>query len=153
MEGRMQKLVLPVLFGLALCGVFAECLIYSTLDFSWEARNLDGSSSITWRTGIVLLLLIAAAHGISFWTFRHRIALRVFLWLALCAAIATCLLYSIYSFSWELQESDGTFLLTWRTDGVILLLLSITQGLSFLVFRLFRLRSVRRHNTVTESSI
>jgi len=125
---------------LVLCAVFAECLIYSTLDVSWEARNLDGSVSITWRSGIVLLLLIGAAQWISVWTFRRRIALRVFLGLALCAAITTCLLYSIYSFSWELQGSDGTFLLTWRTDGVILLLLSITQGLSFLAFRLIRLR-------------
>jgi hypothetical protein len=100
----------------------------------------------------LLLLLMAAAQWISFWTFRRRIALRVFLGLALCAAIATCLLYSIYSFSWELQESDGTFLLTWRSDGVILLLLSITQGLSFLAFRLIRLRSGRRHNTMTEPS-
>jgi hypothetical protein len=142
----MQKLVLPVLFGLVLCAVFAACLIYSSLDFSWEARNLDGSSSITWRSGIVLLLLITASQWISFWTFRRGIALRVFLGLALCAAIATYLLYSIYSFSWELQESDGTFLLTWRTDGVILLLLSITQGLSFLTFCLIRLRSRRRGN-------
>jgi len=145
----MQKSALPVLFGLVLCTVFAECLIYSSLCFVWEADNLDGSSSITWRSGIVLLLLVATTQWISRWIFRHRIALRVLLGLAIGVAIETWLLCSSYSFCWEARNSDGTFLLTWRSDLVIFLLLSTTQGLSFLAFSAARLPGRKRISTTS----
>jgi len=129
---------------LGLCTIYAGCMIYSSLALPWEGQNLDGSISITWRSGIALLLLIAVAEWISFWTFRHNIALKVFVGLALCVVIATLILYSKLSFLWEPKDPEGTFPLTWRSDVVILLLLSATQGLSFLAFRLMRLRGRKR---------
>lgn len=140
----MLKTVLKVLFGFALCTVFAGCLIYSSLGLPWEARNLDGSISITWRSDVALPLAIAAGQWVSFWTFRRRIALRIFLGLVLCFGVATLILYSSFSFSWEPKDPEGMFPLTWRSDAIILLLLSITQGLSFLVFRLAKPRN-REH--------
>jgi drug/metabolite transporter (DMT)-like permease len=119
-------------------------MIYSSFGLPWGAQNLDGSTSITWRSGVALLLLIAVAQWISFWTFRRRIALKLFLGMVLCVGIATLILYSSYSFSWEPKDPEGTFPLTWRSDVVILLLLSVTQGLSFLAFRLTRLRGRKR---------
>ena len=140
----MLKTALKILFGLGLCPIFVGCMIYSSLGLPWEGQNLDGSISITWRSGIALLLLIAVAEWISFWTFRHNIALKVFVGLALCVVIATLILYSKLSFLWEPKDPEGTFPLTWRSDVVILLLLSATQGLSFLAFRLMRLRGRKR---------
>ena len=140
----MLKTALKILFGFGLCPIFAGCMIYSSLGLPWEAQNLDGSTSITWRSGVALLLLITVALWISFWAFHHRIALRVFLGLVLCVGIATLILYSSFSFSWEPKDPEGTFPLTWRSNVVILLLLSITQGFSFLAFRLTRLRGRKR---------
>jgi len=147
----MQKIALQVLFGLCLCTIFAGCMIYSSLGLPWEAQNLDGSISITWRSGVVLLLLIGVVQWISLLTFRRRIALQVFLGLVLFVAIATLILSSSFSFSWEPQGPEGTFSLTWRSDVVILLFLSVTQGLSFTAFHLIRLRSQRRHSLTTST--
>jgi hypothetical protein len=146
-----HRIALRVLFGLALCTAIIYLLIYSGLPTIWEGENLDGSISITWRSGIVLLLLIAVAQWTSFWTFRRRIALQVLVGMALCISTAVLLDYSSLAYSWESHNSDGTFPLTWRTNVVLLLLLSITQGLSFLGFRLIRLRTRRRHNLTTSA--
>jgi len=144
----MLKTVLKVLFGLGLCTMIAGCMIYSGLGLSWEAKNLDGSISITWRSGVALLFLTTVAQLISFWTFRRRVALKVFCGLALCVGIATTILCTSFSFSWEPKGPGGTFPLTWRSDVVILSLLSVTQGLSFLVFRLMT-RRARRSERLT----
>lgn len=46
----MLKTVLRVLFGLGLCTIISGCMIYSSLGLPWETQNLDGSTSITWRS-------------------------------------------------------------------------------------------------------
>lgn len=148
----MLKTALNILFGLGLCAIFAGCMIYSSLGLPGEAQNLDGSTSITWRSGVALLLLIAVAQWISFWTFRRRIALEVFLGLVLCVGIATLILYSSFSFSWEPKGPEGTFPLTWRSDVVVLLLVSVTQGLSFLAFHVMRSHSRSQRSLTTRPS-
>jgi hypothetical protein len=114
-------------------------LIYSSLPSAWEGQNLDGSISITWRSGVVVLPLIAATQWISFLTFRRHMALQVHFGVALCVVIAACLFESSRAFDWESHNPDGTYSLTWRSDLVILFLASITQSISLLVLRLTRL--------------
>ena len=146
-----RRIALRVLFGLALCTAIIYLLIHSGLPSIWEGENLDGSISITWRSGIVLLLLIAPAQWTSFWTFRRRIAFQVLVGMALCIATAVLSDSSNLDYSWESHNSDGTYSLTWRTNVVLLLLLSMTQGLSFLAFHLIRVRARRRHNLATSA--
>jgi hypothetical protein len=139
----MQKTMFRVLLGLALCATLAGCLIYSSFSFAWEAQNLDGSASLTWRSRIVLLLLAGLTQSLSFWVFRRHLAIKVFVRLALFAAVSIWILNSRFAFRWEPWSPDGTFLLTWRSDVLILLILSLTQGLSFLSIRLISLRRRR----------
>jgi len=60
---------------LFLCAGVASGLIFYSHSFFWEARYPDGSSPITWRSDLVLLILLAATQGISFLVF-HRIRLK-----------------------------------------------------------------------------
>jgi flagellar basal body-associated protein FliL len=68
-----MKTILQVLFGLALCAVAGYVLIYySKVPLLWEHEELldPGVYSLTWRSGVVLVLLLAATQGISFLVFR-----------------------------------------------------------------------------------
>lgn len=68
-----MKTILQVLFGLALCAVAGYVLIYySKIPLLWEHEEpLDpGVYSLTWRSGVMLVLLMAATQGISFLVFR-----------------------------------------------------------------------------------
>jgi hypothetical protein len=69
-----MKTILQVLFGLALCAVAGYVLIYYTkVPLLWEQEErLDpGVYSLTWRSGVMLVLLLAATQGISFLVFRR----------------------------------------------------------------------------------
>src|SRR5271157_1515504 len=121
-----MKTVLRVLFGFAL-GV-AGIVVSLYLGFL-----LNGQPD--WRTGVVVLLLLATAQGISLLAFRRHIALQVLCGLVLFMAVAVSLIYSSHSFFWETRYPDGSNPITWRSDVVLLLLLAITQGISFLGFR------------------
>jgi hypothetical protein len=124
-----MKTVLQVLFGLAL-GVAA------IVTFFWLGLLVNGQPD--WRTGGVVLLLLAVTQGVSFFVFRRRIALQVLSGLALCTAVAVWLIYSSRSFFWETRYPDGSNPISWRSDLVLLLLLAITQGISFLAFHWYR---------------
>jgi hypothetical protein len=142
----MRRPVLTFLLGLLICAVLVSCLIYSSICFSWEAGNLDGSSSITWRSGALLVLLAGAGQLISSWTVRRRVASEVFIGLAASIAIAVWILNCGFSFSWETRGIGGTFSLTWRSDVVVFLVLSIPQCLSFIVSRYVRMHNRNRHS-------
>ena len=139
----MLKTVLRVLFGLGLCTIISGCMIYSSLGLPWEAQNLDGSTSITWRSGGSLLVLSAITQSISFWTFHRRIAQKVLLGLISFVGVAILILQSSFFLHLGAKRSRWHLPLTWRSNVVILLLLLATQGLSFLAFRLIRLRHRR----------
>jgi hypothetical protein len=139
-----MKTVLQVLFGLAL-GVAAM------VAFFWLGLLVNGQPD--WRTGGVVLLLLAATQGVSFFVFRRRIALQVLSGLALCTAVAAWLIYSSRSFFWETRYPDGSNPITWRSDLVLLLLLAITQGISFLVFHQVRGSSRRPPSGPTVSQL
>jgi len=143
--------VLEVLFGLALFAWIGAFLVNSNLLFIWEAHFPDALNPPTWRSGIVVVLLIAVGQWVSYWAFRHRIALQVAFGFVLCSALAAWLVYSRFSFFWEVPESDGSVSITWRSDLMLLFALSVAQGISFLVFQVIRLRK-RRRPTVESSS-
>jgi len=65
-----MKTILQVLFGLALCVGIGVALIYSSLPIFWEHEDLQPHVySLTWRSGVMLVLLLAATQGISFLVF------------------------------------------------------------------------------------
>jgi len=136
----LRHVTLQVFFGLALSAIFAIAWLY--LGPFWEQLSPDGNSfSITWRSDLAFVLLVAACQWISFWAFRLRIALRIFVGIFLCALFTVPLLHSETSFSWERHLADGSFTIGWRTDLLFFLLLAATQGASFLGFRLVRTNS------------
>jgi uncharacterized protein with PQ loop repeat len=126
----MLKTVLQALFGLALSVASIVVCFYLGL--------LVNGPSPDWRSAVVLLLLIVVTQWISFLAFRRRVALQVLFGLVLCMATAVWLIYSSHSFFWETQYPDGSNPITWRSRVVFLLLLAITQGISFLAFRRIR---------------
>jgi hypothetical protein len=70
---KTMKTILQVLFGLALCVGIGAVLIYSSLPIFWEHEELldPGVYSLTWRSGVMLVLLLAITQGISFLVFRR----------------------------------------------------------------------------------
>jgi hypothetical protein len=124
-----MKTIWQVLFGLALgvAGIMASLYL---------GLLINGQPSL--RTLIIALLLLGIMQWISFVTFRRHVVLEVLFGLALCAAVATWLIFSSHSFFWEAQYPDGSSPITWRSDLVLLFLLALTQGVSFVIFHRFR---------------
>jgi hypothetical protein len=58
-------------------------------------------------------------------------------------AVAVWLLYSSVPLFWEQEDQPHVYSITWRSDFVFLLLVAITQGISFLIFRRIRLNGQR----------
>jgi|SRR5208283_329342 len=121
-----MKTVLQVLFGLVLGVTGIVVSLYL-------GPLVNGQPD--WRTGVVVLGLLATTQWISFFAFRHRIALQVLFGSVLGTAIAVWLMYSRLSFFWETSYPDGSNPITWRSDVMFLLLLAVTQAISFFVFR------------------
>jgi hypothetical protein len=72
-EEETMKAVLQVLVGLVLCVVIGAMLIYSRLPIFWEheERLQPHVYPITWRSGILAVLLLAATQAVSFLVFRY----------------------------------------------------------------------------------
>jgi hypothetical protein len=67
-----MKTVLQVLFGLVLCVGVGAVLIYSNLPIFWEREDLQPHVYfLTWRSGVMLVVLLAISQGISFLVFRR----------------------------------------------------------------------------------
>jgi hypothetical protein len=67
-----MKTVLQVLVGLVLSVGIGAVLIYSSLPIFWEREDLQPHVySLTWRSGVMLVLLLAVTQGISFLAFRR----------------------------------------------------------------------------------
>jgi hypothetical protein len=130
-----MRTMLQIIFGLALAAGGAGICLYLGLLVKGAGPGL--------LTGLILLLLVVAGQWISFWVFRHGIALQVFSGLALCAAIAVALTYSGVSFFWEAQYPDKSNPITWRSGVLLLALIAVTQLIAVLVFRFRRPRPNR----------
>jgi hypothetical protein len=117
-------------------GLFCECvylLLHSDFIEFLEGNNPDGSSSITWHSGVVALLLMVSCQAVAFKAFCRRISLTVFAGLSACALGFYWLSGSGFGYTWEAHKSDGTSPLTWRSDLVLLVLVSTSMALSFLI--------------------
>jgi uncharacterized membrane protein YbhN (UPF0104 family) len=70
---EMMKAVLQVLVGLVLCVAIGVVLIYSGLPIFWEheERLQHHVYPITWRSGILAVLLLAVTQAVSFLAFRR----------------------------------------------------------------------------------
>jgi hypothetical protein len=122
-----MKTVLQVLFGLVLGVTSLVVSLYLGL-------LVNGQPD--WRTGLVVLLLLATMQWVSFFAFRHRIALQVLFGAVLCMAIAIWLFCSSLPLFWEHEDPQPhVYSITWRSDVMFLLLLAVTQAISFFVFR------------------
>jgi len=69
-----MKTLLQLLVGLVLCAAIGYVLIYhSNIPIFWEHEEpLDpGVYSLTWRSGVMLVLLLAITQAISFFIFRR----------------------------------------------------------------------------------
>ena len=69
-----MKTLLQVLGGLVLCAATGYTLIYySKIPIFWEHEEpLDpGVYSLTWRSGVMLVVLLAVTQAVSFMIFRR----------------------------------------------------------------------------------
>jgi hypothetical protein len=66
-----MKTVLQVLVGLILFGATVALFIYTQLPICWEHEDQPNVYTITWRSGIMVILFIAITQGISFLAFRR----------------------------------------------------------------------------------
>jgi len=71
-QKKTIKALLQVLVGLVLWVAIGAVLIYSSLPIFWEheERLQPGVYSITWRSGVFAVLLLAVTQAISFLIFR-----------------------------------------------------------------------------------
>lgn len=67
-----MKTVLQVVLGIALTIGVATLFLYTTLPIFWEVRYPDGSYPITWRSGLVFLIVLAVAQLAAFFLVRRR---------------------------------------------------------------------------------
>lgn len=87
-----------------------------------------------WDTGVGILVLFVAAQLFAALIYRRHISLQVFLGLALSAMFAIAWLY-LGPF-WEQLSPDGnSYAITWRSDLAFVLLVAVSQLISFWVFR------------------
>jgi hypothetical protein len=66
-----MKTVLQIFSGLIVCIAIATWLIYSSVPMFWEHETQSHVYSITWRSGLVFLLILAVTQWVSFLVFRR----------------------------------------------------------------------------------
>ena len=68
-----MKNLAQVLVGLVLCVASAYVLVYSSIPAFWEHedRLQPHVYSVTWRSGVMLVVLMAITQAISFFIFRR----------------------------------------------------------------------------------
>lgn len=136
---------MKLLFGAALFYMVAYFLLYSDALTRLDGDNLDGSSSLTWRSAIAAAILLTVCQFISNWLFRRRIALTVFLGLASRMLCWQWLADSRFRYGWEQHRDDGTFPLTWRSDLVLFGMVMSFLAASILIFWTVKRLNRSRH--------
>ena len=68
-----MKTLLQVLVGLALCAAIGYVLVYSSIPLFWEHEETlqPHVYSFTWRSGVMLVLVMAITQAIAFFIFRR----------------------------------------------------------------------------------
>jgi hypothetical protein len=135
---------LQVFWGLGLSAFFV--LVWLYLGPFWEELSSDNVSfEITWHTDLALVLLVAVTQWFSFFAFRRRIVMQVSKGIVRCVLLAIPLLGCEIVF-FEKHLPDGSIQVGWRAGVLFLLLLAVTQVISFSTFRWIR-RNDRRPPT------
>jgi CDP-diglyceride synthetase len=67
-----MKTLLQILFGIVLSVVVAVGATYSRIPFFWETHYPDGSYPITWRSGLLFLVIVAITQWIASLFFRRN---------------------------------------------------------------------------------
>jgi hypothetical protein len=125
-DGDTMRAILLVLFGLVLgLAVLVTCTYLSPLF----------GHAPDWRTGVAILACLAVTQWVALIIFRHHVVSQVLFGLILCAATSIWLVHSRFSMFWEEQYADGSSPVTWRSSLFLVLLLAVTQLMSYLVFR------------------
>ena len=86
----------------------------------------------------------------NLWTHRKetmKAVLQVLVGLVLWVAIGAVLIYSSLPIFWEHEERLQFHVSTWRSGVFAVLLLAVTQAISFLVFRCIRWGHTRTSDT------
>jgi hypothetical protein len=65
-----RRVAFQVFFGLTLCLALAVILTYSRFSFFWEIQYPDKSNPITWRSGLLFLVLLAVTQWLASLIFR-----------------------------------------------------------------------------------
>lgn len=138
-----------ILAGIGLFLSMVYLLLYSNLLQLLEGTNLDGSTSITWRSFVAMVVLLTVSEFFVFWAFRRRIALTVLGGFGASVLFWMWLTQSRFAFTWEPRDPFGIGPITWRSDLVLLAVLCSTQGAAFLV-RLFVRRGVASRRPLSE---
>jgi len=128
-----MRVTLRISAGIGLFVGIVYLLLYSSVPDLLEGTNPDGSTSITWHSFAAMAVLFILCELISFGVFRLRIALTVLGGLAGSVIIWMWLAQSRFAFAWEHRDALGIGPITWRTDLVLLLLLTLGEGMALLL--------------------
>lgn len=149
---KMRATLLKTLLGLFLFFSSVYFLVYSNFLSALEGGNLDGSASLTWRTGAAAVILFTACQFISSFAYRQRIGMTIFLDLVGSIVFWYWLIGSRFSYAWEPHESSVTFSLSWRTNLTILAVVTASLGLSFFA-KLVKDACSRKHITTQTNNL
>jgi hypothetical protein len=125
-----MKTVLSILFGLVLGVTSVIVGVYLGL-------VLNGPPDL--KTAIKVLLILAITQWVSFISFRRRIVLQVLVGAVLCVGLAIGFLTRLPIF-WEHEDEPFVYSITWRSGVAFLIMLVLSQGVSYFVFRWIRSR-------------
>jgi hypothetical protein len=62
-----HRIALRVLMGCLLCAAITLCAFCLNPSLPWEPQYPDGSRPITWRSGLLFVVLFAVTQSIAFW--------------------------------------------------------------------------------------
>ena len=65
-----MKALIQIVIGIVVTVVVCLLLLYTRLPLFWETRYPDGSYPVSWRSGLALLVFIAAGQLVGFFVAR-----------------------------------------------------------------------------------
>lgn len=129
----MRRRVLSLVFSVSLFFASVYLLLHSNLVILLEGENPDGSSSLTWRSGVAAAILLSFSLWFSFWAFRRYVVLAIFTTVVGSVLSWYILSESKVGFIWEPHSHDGTYPLTWRSDLMLLANVAFWVAISFAI--------------------
>ena len=66
-----MKAVIQIIVGIMVTVVICLLFVYTRLSLFWETRYPDGSSPITWRSGLAFLLFLVVGQLVGFFVARR----------------------------------------------------------------------------------